>query len=132
MPEIQPSHEFFPTEDIENIAQEVGEFHKHPEHKDSQGKEVVKEILQKKYELEKSNTPTPQISNNKIPDYMENAGGKEKQVIEDLVDLTLSKGIKQGIKKAKASHNPFIIDAFHDVVVDKVYEALVKKGVIKE
>ena len=132
MPEIEPIQEFSNTEDVEHIANEIGELHKHPEHKEHNGKEMVKEVLRTNYELEKPTAPTPQVQSPNLPDYMENATDQEKQEIEELVNLSLTGGIKKAIQKAKQSHNPFVIDAFHDAIVDKLYDELVKKGVIKE
>jgi len=53
------------------------------------------------------------------------------QQIGALVSLVFAKGLKQAVSVAKKLDNPAILDEFHDTLIDRYYEELVKKGIIK-
>lgn len=53
------------------------------------------------------------------------------QQVGALIALVFEKGIKEAISVAKALDNPAILDEFHDVLVDRYYQILVEKGILK-
>lgn len=56
----------------------------------------------------------------------------QERQIQALVDLALHKGLRHSIDTARALGNPYILDQFHDMLVDHLYKELVEKGKLKE
>ena len=50
-----------------------------------------------------------------------------KEKVQELVNLVFNKGLDDGVKEAARSNNPALIDAFHDVLVDELYNVLVER-----
>ncbi|OGN08507.1 MAG: hypothetical protein A2750_02160 [Candidatus Yanofskybacteria bacterium RIFCSPHIGHO2_01_FULL_45_42] len=50
-----------------------------------------------------------------------------KDRVQELVNLVFNKGLDDGVKEATRSNNPALIDAFHDVLVDELYNMLVER-----
>ena len=50
-----------------------------------------------------------------------------KDKIQELVNHVFQNSLKQGIKEAVKSNNPALIDAFHDVLVDQLYDTLLER-----
>lgn len=48
--------------------------------------------------------------------------------VQELVELAFSKSLNEAIGLAKATQNAALIDAFHDVMVDELYDHLVETG----
>ena len=67
-----------------------------------------------------------------LPTYLQGKSidSKIKLEVERLVDLVFHEGLEKAIKEA-SKHSPFIEDAFHDALVDKLLPELKKKGIIK-
>lgn len=53
------------------------------------------------------------------------------QQVGALISLVFDKGLPKAISVAKALKNPAILDEFHDTLVDRYYQELVKKEIIK-
>jgi len=53
------------------------------------------------------------------------------QQVGALVSLVFEKGLREAISVAKALDNPAILDEFHDILVDRYYEILIEKGILK-
>ena len=56
---------------------------------------------------------------------------KERQ-IELLIQMTFDKGIIEAIEIAKNLDNPYLLDEFHDALIDHLYDKLVKEGKLKQ
>ncbi|MBI3305293.1 hypothetical protein HYZ80_03165 [Candidatus Parcubacteria bacterium] len=56
---------------------------------------------------------------------------EEALKVQELVDVAFLKGLGQAIGAVKASHNARLIDAFHDALVDHLYNDLVSRGKLK-
>ena len=50
-----------------------------------------------------------------------------KEKIQELVNHVFQNSLDQGIKEAVKSKNPALIDAFHDVLVDQLYDTLLER-----
>lgn len=50
-----------------------------------------------------------------------------KDRVQELINLVFNKGLDDGIKEAAKSNNFALIDAFHDVLVDELYNMLVER-----
>lgn len=55
----------------------------------------------------------------------------ELEKVEQFVTLAFSRDIPFAVKSALKSGNAYLIDAFHDTLVDRFYEELVKSGKLK-
>lgn len=47
--------------------------------------------------------------------------------IQELVNLAFGKSIDDAVRSAVKTGNPALIDAFHDVLVDKLYDTLIER-----
>jgi len=72
-------------------------------------------------------TSTPQVGD--PPSYLTQ---DMKDKIQELINLVFTQSIDAGIKSAAQSGNPALIDAFHDVLVDELYGALLERQKIKK
>lgn len=99
----------------------------------SQAKENLKEIVGEKFQLD----ALPPAANSAA-----NSGGQSinapshlpadfKITLQQLVNTAFSDGISQAANKAKATNNPALIDAFHDLIVDHLFDILVEREIIK-
>ena len=61
---------------------------------------------------------------------MKGEPAETKLAVEELLELSLHKGIEQGLKEARKA-GPFMLDAFHDALIDKLYPELQKRGVVE-
>jgi hypothetical protein len=52
--------------------------------------------------------------------------------VQTLCELAFQKGLEAAIKAAQDLNNPFILDEFHDALVDKFYKQLVEQKKIEE
>ena len=77
-------------------------------------------------------TSTPAISQT-VPatgSYLDYLDDQTAEVINGLVSQIGTKGITAVINEASAQE-PFVIDAFHDALVDKLYDELKTRGLVK-
>lgn len=55
-----------------------------------------------------------------------------KNKVQQLVDDAFAKSIGEAIKEARTTNNAALIDAFHDALVDELYNQLVERGKLKK
>ena len=55
-----------------------------------------------------------------------------KDKVQELVNLVFNKSLAEGIKEASRSNNPALIDAFHDVLVDELYNMLLERKKLEQ
>ena len=55
-----------------------------------------------------------------------------KEKIQSIVNLVFSGSLEDGIKEAAKSNNAALIDAFHDILVDELYDQLVERKKIEK
>ena len=65
-----------------------------------------------------------------LPSYMLDAPADVKLQVEELLDISIHKGIETAVKQAKKD-DPYVLDAFHDALVEKLYPELQKRGLFK-
>lgn len=53
-----------------------------------------------------------------------------KDKIQEIIKLVFDKNLEDGIKAAAITGNPALLDAFHDILTDELYDQLVAKGKI--
>lgn len=61
--------------------------------------------------------------------YLDILDDQSVAIINNLISLVPVEGIKKTIKQA-LTHPPFILDAFHDALVDKLYDELKTRGLV--
>lgn len=69
--------------------------------------------------------PQPPPQTHAVPSY---ASDELHAKVQELVELAFAKSLSQAIDLAKATQNAALIDAFHDVMVDELYDHLVETG----
>lgn len=74
-------------------------------------------------------TPTPLVATGKVTAQDLRQLSKEKQ-LDILVGVAMTQSIPESVSLAQATDNPYILDELHDVLVDKFYSELVKRGKI--
>ena len=57
---------------------------------------------------------------------------QQQQDLQELVNIAFSDGIGSAIGKAKKMNNPYLLDSFHDLLVDRLYDELLKRDKLKE
>ena len=69
---------------------------------------------------------TPQVE---LPSYL---SPELHEPVQNLVNMAFTIGLNEAIKQAKATNNAALIDAFHDVLADELYNYLVERRKIKQ
>jgi len=100
-------------------------------------KETLHEMVGEK--IAESSTPSGLPQQNPVPTppptiTHPSAGISEemKVQIQDLVNVAFKDGLNAAISKASATNNAALIDAFHDLLVDELYNYLVERGKLKQ
>jgi hypothetical protein len=98
-----------------------------PEQKElSPDKEMLREAIGEKIQQSAPTyipKPTPQTQTNDT----DSISQELKDKIQELVNHVFQNSLDQGIKEAVKSKNPALIDAFHDVLVDQLYDTLLER-----
>lgn len=55
-----------------------------------------------------------------------------KTKVQDLVNLAFTKGLTEAVKEVSKMNNAALLDAFHDVLVDQLYDVLVERGQLEK
>ena len=50
-----------------------------------------------------------------------------KDKVQELINLVFNKSLDEGVKEVSKTNNPALIDAFHDVLVDELYNTLLER-----
>ena len=100
-------------------------------------KEVVKEVIDGIFDEELNNKPVPETSVNasefSVFDNNDNDDKRRAElVLDDLVKTAFEKNIHTAIDMSFKTSNAYLIDAFHDRLVDEFYAELVKQNKIKK
>lgn len=116
--------------DIEKLSKEINEKKNLLEYKKITERELIKQTIQP---MIKSGQPAqsvpPKNQSLILPDYAANSSNEIKLQIEELVDSLLRQGIEKVVKRAQRA-SPFVLDAFHDALTDKLHEELKKRKLI--
>ena len=119
-------------QDIKRLSQEIAEKKKLLEYKEVPEKELIKQTIeplvkqsyiQSSQQLAQARKAAKKTT---LPDYLKDSPDKIKLQVEKLVDSVFHQGISKTIKEAQKA-GPFILDAFHDALTDKLYDELKKR-----
>ena len=120
--------------DIERLSKEIAEKKELPEYKEISEKELIKQALQPMIKpAAQSSGPAvqPAVTDEErfLPDYLNDSPAETKLQVEKLIGSVFQRGIEKTVKEAKNA-DPFILDAFHDALVDKLHEELKRRKLI--
>lgn len=76
-----------------------------------------------------SKTITPIISDGKVSVGKLKSASKDEQ-LQILVGVALSRSIPEAVDLVEKLESPYLLDELHDLLVDKFYDVLVKRGKI--
>ncbi len=119
-------------QDIERLSKEIAEKRNLSEYKKLSEKELIKQTLEPIMHQSSNQpiqSPTPSqgpAEETILPDYLKDSPAEIKIQVEKLVDSVFHQGISKTIHEAQKA-GPFILDAFHDALTDKLYEELKKR-----
>ncbi|MBI2669981.1 MAG: hypothetical protein HYX20_02480 [Candidatus Yanofskybacteria bacterium] len=97
-------------------------------------KETLREVVREQYAppvLAPASPPVASLSPPVIepPSYL---SSELKEKVQELVNIAFTSAIADAIKQAQATHNAALIDAFHDALVDELYNYLVERRKIQK
>lgn len=73
-------------------------------------------------------TPVQKVPST-LPDYTEGIDERVKTEIRDLINLVLKEDLGKALIEVRR-HPPFVQDAFHDALVDKLFPELERRGIV--
>ena len=122
---------------VSTIEHDIAELEKQLQEKratleyDESEKETLHEIVGEKIQEhvpQYQPSPAPAITatpkNPEPPSYLSQ---ELKDKVKEIIDLVFAKNLDEGIAEAGKSGNPALMDAFHDMLVDELYDQLVEK-----
>ncbi|MBU4285033.1 hypothetical protein KKF60_00330 [Patescibacteria group bacterium] len=116
-----------------NFEAKKAEALQQPENKEGElSPEKQKEIL-KEAISERITTAQPVISQQQVAAQTAQKlkdQPKDRQ-IQLLIEMAFEKGIVEAVEVAKNLDNPYLLDEFHDALVDEFYKKLVEQGKLK-
>ncbi len=62
----------------------------------------------------------------------EDAQKAMQEKLQHLVDLAFEQGLLTAIEQARKTNDPYLLDAFHDTLTDKLYQELVARHKLEE
>lgn len=98
-------------------------------------KEILREALREK--IAKAPGPAPLMTPAPTPPQPAPSGQPSywtdelRPKVEELVKIAFAKSLEEAIRLAKTTQNAALIDAFHDLIVDELYNHLVEQGKLK-
>jgi len=130
MADFTPSFEHQILEaDIARLSAEIQGHRARPESKNLKEQELLKRSLTsftQTVSSPKHDEPSP----SPLPAYAQSAPAQTKLEIERLLDIAFHHGILKAATEAKKSSS-FVVDAFHDALIEKLYPELQKRGILK-
>ena len=55
-----------------------------------------------------------------------------RDTVQQLVNIAFTESLQSAIKAVKKINNPALLDAFHDVLADQLYDALIERGQLEK
>lgn len=121
--------------ELENIQQEFRQKAKAIEGEltPEKEKEVLRQVISEKFqavpqtqtqadEVKKKEEPLPP------PTPQQDSKNQYQYAIDSLVNTAFEKGLAKAVQEARGTRNAFLIDAFHDELIDKFYAEIKSRG----
>jgi hypothetical protein len=83
--------------------------------------QVAKEVIREAIQRAAARAPT--TSSEETDSYLDSASPEDAHHVNELIDLIYEKGLTEAVKEAQI-RSPYILDAFHDALVEKLYNTL--------
>ncbi|MEK7187737.1 MAG: hypothetical protein AAB691_02735 [Patescibacteria group bacterium] len=115
--------------DMKRLAEEVGKHREALETRHLGGEALLKRSIQSFATAGNGPIDPPTNLQNPLPQYVENAPPEMKLEVEYLLDIAFHKGILSADREARKT-TPFVLDAFHDALVKKLYPTMKEKGLV--
>jgi hypothetical protein len=93
-------------------------------------KEIKKEIKNYLREIQQTPSFAPPLKSR--DEAKEIKKMEPDQQVGALVSLVFEKGLKEALSVAESLENPAILDEFHDILVDRFYQILIEKQILKK
>ncbi len=116
-------------EELETRLQEEKEEIPEKEKVEKKEKVVKKEIKGYLKELQETPTSAPPVVDR--DEVKEISSFPRSQQVGSLISLVFDKGLPEAISVARDLDNPAVLDEFHDTLVDRYYEELKKRNILK-
>jgi len=138
--EVKGPKEITPEEEIAELEKKIIEKKKAIVEKDvpKEVKEKLEEIRQIELEkikgLKKEEQPrgkVPPVSPPISDDFKKIKRLDKENQVKTLIKLTFEKNLAYAVKVAKNLDNPYVLDEFHDTLIDKYYKELIEKKKLK-
>jgi alanyl-tRNA synthetase len=121
-----------PQKELEELKKRIEKLEARLEKEKS--KEVKEKLIKEKireYVLEVQKTPSFAPPPKVRDEAKEIEKFSKSEQVGALISLALEKGILYAVSVAKNLKNPAILDEFHDTLIDRYYQILVEKNVIR-
>lgn len=111
-----------PEAEIKYLEQKILE--KRQELADREPRSIVRETIEEHVRPETVSPSAPQVSvpATPLPDL--------PNQVAMYIEQAFQRGLKDAVESVRATHNPYLIDAFHDALVDRFLGALRAKGLL--
>lgn len=94
-------------------------------------KEILHSVVGEKIQQQIPNYQPAPLTNNprqsQSDDVSSYSDPELKGKVQNLINTVFNKSLDEGIKEASRLNNPALIDAFHDVLVDELYNTLLER-----
>ncbi|MEK7094178.1 MAG: hypothetical protein AAB903_02460 [Patescibacteria group bacterium] len=115
--------------DMKRLVEEVGKHRQDPETQHLREEALLKKSIQSFTSASNGPITTPTNLQNPLPQYIEDATPEVKLEVEYLLDIAFHQGILKADREARKT-SPFVLDAFHDALVKKLYPKIKEQGLL--
>jgi len=115
--------------DMKRLVEEVGKHREVPENSSLGDEALLKRSVQSFTAMSNGPVANPTNLQNPLPQYVEDASPEVKLEVEYLLDIAFHEGILKADREARKT-SPFVLDAFHDALVKKLYPTLKEQGLL--
>lgn len=115
--------------DIAGLSQEIHRRQESTPTPEISQREILKTVIGEKIQSQPAPVAPAAAQSSVLPQYLRQESPEVQMKIEELVQMTISKGIDASIEEAK-KYGPFILDALHDTLTSKIYDELKSRKLI--
>ena len=112
-----------PEAEIQYLERKILE--KKAELKEQDFRSVARDTIVSHIQKTMPASPSTQIGASVVPANLTNT-------VDLLVKIVFEHGLQRGVSEARRTHNPYVIDAFHDALADNFIKELRAKGLLSE